>query len=427
MRMCIYAFVHVGLDTSEPHVAGRGAIGPICCSPLMPSGALPMGRGGKRRGAGALRKRLLSKRQLRVRCVALGIRVRGVSVDEMWMALNKYSPASLVDSWRRDDVREALLQSGVSPDCGKRRRVSELRALAASSIDFVKRSRRRFSLTMVEFFSGIGGAHLGGLKAGYFSRGAYDSNAEANATYALNHGVEPLNQDLSKKFRVRTADLAWASPPCPPWSSINRFGPWGLATPVGRLMLRLPYLFARSGVAVMVIEQVPGLLTVNGGRDWAVILKRLQKGGHTVTVKRINCGLYGIDQRRVRLFVVVARSGLNLDLSLLPRGRKHGLLLSGRLAAVGKCRTIRARGGRGSDSRAFRTVVLRDGTEYTLTIRDMLRMQGFPRSFRFPPTMLPRTRQMLISNAVPPPMVAAPLGVVRCSLMAAKYTPCRYR
>ena len=53
----------------------------------------------------------------------------------------------------------------------------------------------------------------------------------------------------------------------------------------------------------------------------------------------------------------------------------------------------------------------------------MLRLQGFPRGFSLPKDMSMKTKQRLIGNAVPPPLVAAILRAVRAGLSAAKYVP----
>ena len=88
-----------------------------------------------------------------------------------------------------------------------------------------------------------------------------------------------------------------------------------------------------------------------------------------------------------------------------------------------KTKTIRARGGGSNDQKDYRTVELANGSVHILAVADMLRVQGFPRGFSLPKDMSMTTKQRLIGNAVPLPLVAALLRAVRAGLSAAKYEP----
>ena len=82
-------------------------------------------------------------------------------------------------------------------------------------------------------------------------------------------------------------------------------------------MLKLPALFQASGAAVMLIEQVPNIVHINGGRDFKRIIELFTNDVHTVQHRRIDASRYDLPQKRVRLIITVARKGLRFTLPAL--------------------------------------------------------------------------------------------------------------
>ena len=85
-----------------------------------------------------------------------------------------------------------------------------------------------------------------------------------------------------------------------------------------------------------------------------------------------------------------------------------------------KARTIRAQGGGNNprDQRCFRSVELKNGSTYKLTVADMLKLQGFKSEVWFPKNMSEGQKQKLIGNAVPPLVSAVVFNAVKHALMA---------
>ena len=247
-------------------------------------------------------------------------------------------------------------------------------------------------------------------------------------TYLMNHGVRPVDHDLAQPFSPTSlADVVWASPPCPPWSLM---GPkTGLRDPRGRLMLHLCRIFEAHGAAVLVCEQSPHMVNVNGGRGWELIQQTFTSRGHSLQCHRLDSAHYGVPQSRVRLFLIVTRAGLQLKvLAFVSRPSSTLSQVLKRPAAITRARTIRSSGGggRSSDPRAFKKVPLVSKECYVLQLRDMVRLQGFPRNFRFPKDLSAKAKQRLVGNAVPPPTVAVVLAALRDALVQACHQPVRF-
>jgi DNA (cytosine-5)-methyltransferase 1 len=63
------------------------------------------------------------------------------------------------------------------------------------------------------------------------------------------------------------------------------------------------------------LENVPGIMNIEGGKVFADIVAALQKLGYSVASALINAATYGVPQLRTRLFVVGARDGRTVQLT----------------------------------------------------------------------------------------------------------------
>ena len=127
-----------------------------------------------------------------------------------------------------------------------------------------------------EFFAGGGMARLG-LGEGWRCLLANDFDPVKVATYRANFGDEDLREGdvwaLSAQDLPGSADLAWASSPCQDFSLAGgRAGLAGGRSSAFFGFWRLIEALNGEGRAprLVVIENVVGLLTSHGGRDWGV-------------------------------------------------------------------------------------------------------------------------------------------------------------
>lgn len=166
------------------------------------------------------------------------------------------------------------------------------------------------SLGAYEFFAGGGLAALG--LNGFETLFANDIDAMKAASWRANHDA-PIHQ--GDVWAVQTTDLpgrpdlAWASSPCQDVSlagaraglEARRSGAfWGF----WRLIQGLDA--EGRGPPAVVIENVVGLLTSGGGRDFAAVCSALAEAGYRVGALEIDAALW-LPQSRPRLFIVGLR------------------------------------------------------------------------------------------------------------------------
>ena len=171
--------------------------------------------------------------------------------------------------------------------------------------------------TFYEFFAGGGMARLG-LGAGWACRFANDVDPVKAATYRANfadaadargHFHQGDVWALGPDDLPGLADLAWASSPCQDVSLAGaRAGLAGGRSSAFFGFWRLIEGLAAQGRAprTLVIENVSGLLTSNGGRDIIALGAALAAQGYSFGALEIDAARF-LPQSRPRVFVIATR------------------------------------------------------------------------------------------------------------------------
>jgi len=108
-----------------------------------------------------------------------------------------------------------------------------------------------------------------------------------------------INNDT---FRQSTIDLLVGGTPCQSFSVAGLRG--GLADPRGNLMLTFLGLADAKKPRWIVWENVPGVLSSNGGKDFGTFLGALGELGYGFAYRVLDAQYFGVAQRRRRVFVV---------------------------------------------------------------------------------------------------------------------------
>ena len=120
----------------------------------------------------------------------------------------------------------------------------------------------------------------------------------------------------------------------------------GLADPRGNLMLTYLAIADRYRPEWLVWENVPGVLSSNGGRDFGTFLAGLGELGYGFAYRILDAQYFGVAQRRRRVFVVAnARSWQRAAAVLFERESLCGNPAPSREAREGVAGTIAARFG----------------------------------------------------------------------------------
>jgi DNA (cytosine-5)-methyltransferase 1 len=174
---------------------------------------------------------------------------------------------------------------------------------------------RNRPFTFYEFFAGGGMARLG-LGADWRCLFANDFDPGKAAAYRANfpdaaqHFVEGDVWALRGEDLPEAADLAWASSPCQDFSLAGaRAGLDGGRSSAVLGFLNLISELGDEGRAprVVVIENVVGLLSSHGGRDFANLCAALAQHGYRFGALELDAAHFA-PQSRPRLFVVATRA-----------------------------------------------------------------------------------------------------------------------
>lgn len=107
---------------------------------------------------------------------------------------------------------------------------------------------------------------------------------------------------IGKEVSVGTIDLVIGGTPCQSFSVAGRRG--GLADPRGNLTLEYFAFLDRLRPRWMVWENVPGLLSDDGGRTFGTCLGLLAELGYGFAYRILDAEYFGVPQRRHRVFLV---------------------------------------------------------------------------------------------------------------------------
>jgi DNA (cytosine-5)-methyltransferase 1 len=205
------------------------------------------------------------------------------------------------------------------------------------------------ALTAVSLFAGIGGFDLALHRAGVKVAAAVEIDPACRAVLARHFPSTTLLGDVSEVTgdQLRTAGfdprngILAAGWPCQGNSVAGRRR--GMADPRSGLWRHVVRLLAESRPLWFLGENVPGLLGVNNGQDFAAVLRDLDDLGYGVAWRVLDAQWFGVPQRRRRLFLAGCLGNGTAPVEVLleparrgghpPAGTQAGARVAGTLAA----------------------------------------------------------------------------------------------
>ena len=292
----------------------------------------------------------------------------------------------------------------------------------------------------IDLFAGIGGFRIAleqlcaeaNLPAQCVS--ASEIDPYARAAYAANFGHEPCG-DITQidEREIPDHDLLFAGFPCQPFSIIGQGK--GFDDTRGTLFFDIARILAAKRPRAFVLENVKRLVGHNKGRTLAEILRVLRDElGYTVHYQVLNALDYGLPQKRERVIFVGFQRPFTFDwppkqaeftplTDILELEVDAGYYASERIQQKRRARhspavtpSIWHENKAGNISSYPYSCALRAGASYNyllvngerrLTPREMLRLQGFPDSFKIAVSEWQTRKQA--GNAVPVNMIRAVL------------------
>lgn len=159
-------------------------------------------------------------------------------------------------------------------------------------------------LTYVSLFSGIGGFDLGFGRAGMKCAQQVEIDDSCNVVLERHWPRIARFRDIRDcgKRELSPVDLICGGFPCQDVSIAGKRE--GLAGRRSGLWFEFHRILEELRPQWVVIENVPGLLSSNGGRDFAVILRGLAELGYVGAWRVLDSKYFGVPQRRRRVFIV---------------------------------------------------------------------------------------------------------------------------
>ena len=170
-------------------------------------------------------------------------------------------------------------------------------------------------LTGVSLFAGIGGFDLAMERNGVKVVATVEIDKSCNKVLArhfpnaiqftdiqqvtgkdlINAGFDPSNGIITGGF------------PCQDLSVAGKRA--GLSGARSGLFWEIRRLMEETESKWFVLENVPGLLSSNGGKDFGIVLREMADLGYSVGWRVLDAQYFGVPQRRRRVFIVGCRSG----------------------------------------------------------------------------------------------------------------------
>jgi DNA (cytosine-5)-methyltransferase 1 len=303
--------------------------------------------------------------------------------------------------------------------------------------------------TIASFFSGIGGFDLGFEIAGF--EVTYQCEIDEFCTSILErHWPRVIRSRDIREIRNGTAipdaDVWCAGFPCQDVSLARARPRAGLRGSQTGLFYPFAQLIGEALPEVVVLENVPGLLSSHCGRDFGIVLQTLAALGYAVAWRVLDSRYFGVPQSRSRLYIVgyfgnprscgeilfesersegdsppsrPSRTKFISPFKEILGDSRRGPLVQ----RIGYC--LAATSGRHTGTDWSRTYVTYPGRVRRLTPLEAERLQGFPDGWTLPPDSggrdvegLDSARYAALGNAVTVPVVdwlARRIGASLCA------------
>lgn len=289
------------------------------------------------------------------------------------------------------------------------------------------------AITFIDLFAGIGGIRIPFNEMGYKCVFSSEWNKAAADTYEANFGERPAGDiSLIPAERIPRHDILLAGFPCQAFSIMGKMR--GFSDTRGTMFFEIARILEFHKPNVILLENVKQLTTHAKGETFKTILQSLSQLGYHVKWKVLNALDFGLPQKRERVLIVGFRdesltSQFDFEFNPQPYNLVNilepdesvdkTLFASDIIVKKRKERTIGKNifypsiwheNKAGNISVLDHSCALRTGASYNYLLvngvrrpssRELLRLQGFPESFKIVVSNTEIRRQTGNSVAIP--------------------------
>lgn len=158
--------------------------------------------------------------------------------------------------------------------------------------------------TFIDLFAGIGGIRLGFEAVGGKCVFSSEFDEDACKTYEANFGEHPSG-DITKisTDSIPDFDILLGGFPCQAFSIIGKKEGFANET-CGTLFFEIERILKAKRPKAFMLENVRNLTAHDGGNTFKVIIEHLEALGYTVFAKVLNALDFGVPQKRERIIIV---------------------------------------------------------------------------------------------------------------------------
>ena len=286
--------------------------------------------------------------------------------------------------------------------------------------------------TFIDIFSGIGGFHLGCIKNNGICLEACDIDPIARQIYKLNYNIQPHNDIKTLKY-ITNIDLLCGGFPCQPVSTIGLRKGSNDDRGLEIFKCLLKYI-KNSKPKSLLLENVSGLLSIENGKYFRFIIESLQNIGYNISWQILNSKNFGLPQNRPRVYIIgnlektfdftqllqinnhttiksildkypseiLYQNRFNNNILNPPLKLKSGFILRGKISNYTNMKLFSSDGIVGTLATTCPPDIYdeRIKIERHLSKVELLKLQGFPIKFKFPPNFSRTNYVHYLGNAV---------------------------
>lgn len=186
-----------------------------------------------------------------------------------------------------------------------------------------KNEKNNNKLKFIDLFAGIGGIRKGFEDKNTVAVYSSEWDKFSQQTYKENYGTLP-DGDITKVDAkdIPEHDVLLAGFPCQPFSMIGKREGFEHATQ-GTLFFDVLRIMKYHKPKMFLLENVVGLLTIQGGKTFEIIQESLKNIGYTVFFKVLDAQNFGLPQVRKRVMIVGFRNDLQIKSFDFPVGKDN--------------------------------------------------------------------------------------------------------
>ena len=170
-------------------------------------------------------------------------------------------------------------------------------------------------LTGVSLFAGVGGFDLAMTRNGIKTVATVEIDRKCNEILARHFPDAKQFTDVQQITGKDLIDAGFTPErgvitggfPCQDLSVAGKRA--GLAGARSGLFWEIRRLVEETQTEWFILENVPGLLSSNGGKDFGIILREMAELGYSIGWRVLDAQHFGVPQRRRRVFIIGSRTG----------------------------------------------------------------------------------------------------------------------